>query len=101
MIKAIEYNTRIHGGDAAIMLDESSDQRQYTYQVPGYTTYNPVTTYSTGSAYGNYYGSGGYGHGSAYGSSTSTTYVPTYNPGYTGVGTVTRHSIDAAIIKFK
>jgi hypothetical protein len=105
MIKAIEYNARQAGADAAILVDSSSNAQQYTYTIPGYVTTQPVTTYSTGSAYGsaNYYGAGGYGHGtgSAYGSSTSTTYVPVYNPGYTGVGTVVRHSIDALMIVFK
>lgn len=105
MNKAIEYNARKAGADAVIMLDSSSSAQQYTYTVPGYTTTQPVTTYSSGSAYGtsNYYGSGGYGYGSAsaYGSSTSTTYVPVYQQGYTGVGTVVRHSIDAAMIVYK
>jgi hypothetical protein len=105
MIKAIEYNARQAGADAAILVDSSSNTQQFTYRVPGYTTTQPVTTFSSGSAYGSadYYGAGGYGYGSgsAYGSSTSTTYVPVYHPGYTGVGTVVRHSIDAMMIVFK
>jgi len=104
MIKAIEYNARQAGADAAILVDSSSTSHQYTYTVPGYVATQPVTTYTTGLAYsaGNYCGSRGYGYGgSTYGSSTSTTYVPVYNPGYTGVGTVVRHSIDALMIVFK
>ena len=101
MIRAIEFNARQAGGDAAIMVDSSSSAQQYTYQVPGYTTQQPVTTYSSGQATANYYGSGGYGYGSAYGSGTSTTYVPVYHPGYTGVGTAVRHNIDAVIIKYQ
>jgi hypothetical protein len=106
MIKAIEYNARKAGADAAIMLSSSSSEHQYTYTVPGYTTTTPVTTYSSGSAYGsaNYYGSDGYygsGSGSAYGSSVSTTYVPVYHPGYTGIGTAVRYSIDAQMIVYK
>lgn len=105
MMEAIRYNARKNGADAAVMIDESSHTKEYTYTVPGYTTTTPVTTYSSGSAYGsaNYYGSGGYGHasGSAYGSGVSTTYVPTYHPGYTGVDSVTITSIDAALIRYK
>ena len=101
MIRAIEYNARRVGADAAIMLYSNSTAHQYNYTVPGYTTYQPVTTYSTAQANANYYGSGGYGYGSAYGSGTSTTYVPQYNPGYTGVGTVVRHHIDAVLIRFQ
>jgi hypothetical protein len=106
MIKAIEYNARQAGADAAIMLSSSRSEHQYTYTVPGYTTTQPVTTYSSASAYGtaNYYGSygySGYGTSSAYGSGVSTTYVPVYHPGYTGVGTVIRHSIDAEMILYK
>lgn len=101
MIRAIEYNARKVGADAAIMLDSNSSAEQYTYTVPGYTTYQPVTTYSTGHANANYYGTGGYGYGSAYGSGTSTTYVPQYHPGYTGVGTTVRHRIDALLIRFE
>jgi hypothetical protein len=106
MIKAIEYNARQAGADAAVMVDSSSASQQFTYTVPGYTTTQPVTTYSSGSAYGtaNYYGSGGYsgyGTSSVYGSGTSTTYVPVHTPGYTGVGTSTRHSIAALMIIFK
>ena len=105
MIDAIKYNARQNGADAVVMISEDSNTQQYNYTVPGYTTTTPVTTYSSGSAYGsaNYYGSNGYGHatGSAYGSGTSTTYVPTYHPGYTGVGSVTINSIDAAMLKYK
>lgn len=101
MIRAIEYNARQAGADAAIMLKSSSSAHQYTYYVPGYTTYEPVTTYSSGSATADYYGSGGSGYGTAYGSGTSTTYVPQYHEGYTGVGTVIRHEIDALMIRFQ
>jgi hypothetical protein len=101
MIRAIEYNARRVGADAAILIDSNSAIQHYTYNVPGYTTYQPVTTYGTAQANASYFGSGGYGYGSAYGTSTSTTYVPQYNPGYTGIGSVTRHYIDALLIRFK
>jgi hypothetical protein len=59
---------------------------------------------STGSPYGRGHGYApadlyGYPHNSAYGA--ATTYVPVYHPGYTGVKTVTRDSIDAEMIVYK
>lgn len=101
MIRSIEYNTRQAGGDAAIMLNSGARTQQYTYYVPGYTTYDTVTTHSSGNATANYYGSRGYGYATAQGSGTSTTYVPRHVPGYTGVGTTVRHSIDALIIRYQ
>lgn len=106
MMKAIEYNARQSGADVAVLVDSSSSSNQYTYRVPGYTTNEAVTTYSSGSAYGtaNYYGSNGYsgyGTSSAYGSGTSTTYVPVYHEGYTGVGTTTTNSIEAVMVILK
>jgi hypothetical protein len=101
MIRAIQYNTRIHGGDAAIMLHEDTEQRPYNYYVPGYTSYYPVTTYSAGVANTKYCGPGSPGSRSEYGTSTSTTYIPVFNPGYMSVGMLTLHSIDASIIRYK
>jgi len=101
MIRAIQYNTRIHGGDAAIMLHEDTEQRPYNYYVPGYTSYFPVTTYSAGVANTKYCGPGNPGSRSEYGTSTSTTYIPVFNPGYMSVGMLTLHSIDASIIRYK
>lgn len=105
MMESIRYNARKNGADAAIMLDEQSHSEQHSYTVPGYTTTTPVTTYSSGSAYGsaNYFGMDGYGYAtsSAYGSGVSTTYVPQYHPGYTGVRTVTIQAIDALLIRYK
>jgi len=101
MIRAIQYNSRLHGGDAAIMLHEDTEQRPYNYYVPGYTSYVPVTTYSFGTANSRYCGPGGPGHRSEYGTSTSTTYLPAFNPGYMSVGMLTLRSIDASIIRYK
>lgn len=101
MIRAIQYNTRLHGGDAAIMLHENTEQRPYNYYVPGYTSYVPVTTYSFGTANSRYCGPGGPGRRTEYGTSTSTTYLPAFNPGYMGVGMLTLRSIDASIIRYK
>jgi hypothetical protein len=101
MIRAIHYNTRLHGGDAAIMLHEDTEQRPYNYYVPGYTSYVPVTTYSFGTANSRYCGPGGPGRRTEYGTSTSTTYLPAFNPGYMGVGMLTLRSIDASIIRYK
>ncbi|MEI8292371.1 MAG: hypothetical protein WCG66_00120 [bacterium] len=101
MIKAIQYNARIHGGDAAIMLHENTEQRPYNYYVPGYTSYVPVTTYSFGAANSAICGPGGPGRRTEYGTSTSTTYLPAFNPGYISVGMLTLHSIDALIIRYK
>jgi hypothetical protein len=101
MIRAIQYNARIHGGDAAIMLHEETERRPYNYYVPGYTSYVPVTTYSVGGANSRYCGPSGPGYRSDYGTSTSTTYLPTFNPGYMSVGVLTLHSIDASIIRYR
>ena len=101
MIRAIQYNARLHGGDAAIMLHEDTEQRPYNYYVPGYTSYVPVTTYSFGTANSRYCGPGGPGYRSEYGTSTSTTYLPAFNPGYMSVGMLTLRSIDASIIRYK
>jgi hypothetical protein len=49
---------------------------QRTVTTGGYTTYKPVTTYQSGSVYGNYGGSALY-------SGSSTTYVPQTSPVYT------------------
>jgi hypothetical protein len=101
MIRAIEYNARLHGGDAAIMLHEDTEQRPYNYYVPGYTSYVPVTTYTFGTANSRYCGPDGPGRRSEYGTSTSTTYLPSFNPGYMSVGMLTLRSIDASIIRYK
>ena len=101
MIRAIHYNTRLQGGDAAIMLHEDIEQRPYNYYVPGYTSYVPVTTYSFGTANSRYCGPGGPTRRSEYGTSTSTTYLPAFNLGYMGVGMLTLRSIDASIIRYK
>ncbi|PAZ01413.1 MAG: hypothetical protein CAK90_00510 [Spartobacteria bacterium AMD-G4] len=101
MIRAIHYNTRLQGGDAAIMLHEDIEQRPYNYYVPGYTSYVPVTTYSFGTTNSRYCGPGGPTRRSEYGTSTSTTYLPAFNPGYMGVGMLTLRSIDASIIRYK
>ena len=45
---------------------------QSNVQIGGFTTTTPVTTYNTGSVYGN--------NGSAFYSGTSTSYVPTTTP---------------------
>lgn len=101
MIRSIQYNARLHGGDAAIMLHEDTEQRPYNYYVPGYTSYVPVTTYSFGTANSRYCGPGGPGRSTEYGTSTSTTYLPAFNPGYMSVGMLTLRTIDASIIRYK
>lgn len=105
MMDAIRYNARKNGADAAIMVDEAIRTEKYNYTVPGYTTTTPVTTHSSGSAYGsaNYFGSGAYGHASSsvHSSATSTTYIPQYHPGHTGVKSVTIQGIDVLLIRYK
>ena len=101
MIRSIQYNTRLHGGDAAIMLHENTEQRPYNYYVPGYTSYVPVTTYSFGTANSRYCGPGGPGRSTESGTVTSTTYLPAFNPGYMSVGMLTLRTIDASIIRYK
>ncbi len=117
MVKAMRHNARIHGADAVVLKSTDSQQEQYTYYVPGYTTYKPVTTYHSGSVYSSgsssasadVYGSGGYAYGRASGTSsgsgyysgTTRTYVPEYHPGYTGIGTRVRISIDADMVVFR
>jgi hypothetical protein len=94
MLDAVRYNARLAGADAVVMDTANTTTHQYTYHVPGYTTYQPVTTYGNA----NYYGSGGsYG----YATGTSTSYVPEYNPGYSGVGTVLVEHANAVMIKFQ
>jgi hypothetical protein len=106
MIKAIEYNARQAGADAAIMLYSSNSLEQYTYTVPGHTTHEAVTTYSSGSSYGNanLNGSDGYSGTANFNEDsfgTSTTYVPVNHPAHNEVGTRMRYYIDAEMIVFK
>lgn len=106
MIECLEHNARESGADAVILTSSNSSTSQESYHVSGYTTTHPITTYSQGSAYGhaNYYGSNGYygtANATAYGSSTSTTYVPVYHEGYTGVRNVTTTRMEALFIRFK
>ena len=95
--KALQHNARKAGADAVVVLQTGSETSQVPYSVPGYTTYQPVTTNSTFRA--NAYGTEGYATATGYG--TSTTNVPVYHPGFSGVRTVVRESIDACMIKLK
>lgn len=95
MIEAIEHNARRVGADAAIMLQSKSQPFQYSYNVPGYTTSQPVTT----NLYG--YSTGALGYTSRRYAGSATSYVPVAHQGYTAVQTVIRHSVDAEMIVFK
>jgi hypothetical protein len=95
MIEAIEHNARKVGADAAIMLASRSQPFQFAYNVPGYTTTQPVTT----NLYG--YSTGALGYTSRRYAGTATSYVPVTHQGYTAVKTGIRHSVDAEMIVYK
>ncbi len=98
MMDCLVYNARRVGADAVILASASTTAHPYSYNLPGYTAQQPVTTYTQATRM--YYGSGGYaGYGTA--SGTSTSYVPVYHPGYSGVGTAFRTSVDAFMIRLK
>lgn len=98
MMECLRYNARRAGADAVILADSKTTEHPYSYYVPGYTTQQPVTSYSNASA--NFYGSGGFsGYGTAYG--TSTSYVPVYHEGYSAQGVIFRTQIDAYMIRLK
>lgn len=101
MIRSIQYNARLHGGDAAIMVHEDTEQRPYNYYVPGTTSFVPVTTYGFGVANTRYCGTDGPSRVTEYGTTSYTTYLPTFTPGYMGVGMLTLRSVDAQIIRYK
>ena len=103
MIKALKYNARRAGADAAIVLSSSSSEEQTIRQVQGYTSMVQVPANATGTTYGKGPGTApadlyGYPHNS-YGGSTA--YVPVYHPGYTVQQTAIRYSIDAQMIVYK
>jgi hypothetical protein len=95
--KALQHNARKAGADAVVILRTGSETTQVPYTVPGYTTYQPVVTNSTYRA--NAYGSGGYASATGYG--TSTTNVPVYTPGFSGVRNVTMESVEACMIRLR
>ncbi len=61
------------GADGIVGMMVNNTPYQYQYYVPGHTTYDPVTTYQSGTFYGSTPG---------YYSGTSTSSVPVYHPGY-------------------
>lgn len=98
MMECLEWNGRRVGADAVILANSNTTPQQYTYNIPGYTSQEPVTSYGNTTA--NYYGNNGYS-GYGYGNSTTTTYVPVYHEGYNGTGVVYRTAVNAYMIVFQ
>lgn len=85
MRKSMIYNAQIHGADAVVLKDVSSNTQTAFYQVPPQFNYVPVTgTYCK--------------NGKSY---TYTNFIPVYQPGYLQPYTSTITAIDAEMIVLK
>ncbi len=85
MRKSMIYNAQIHGADAVLLRDASSNTQTSYVQVPPQFNYVPVTgTYCK--------------NGKSY---TYTNYVPVFQPGYVQPYSSTITAIDAEMIVLK
>ncbi len=89
MIEQFLDAARKHGADGIANPNINQTPYQAAMYMPGYTTYQPVTTYNQGTATASAFGTGGYAQGYGTYNGTSTTYAPINNPGqvipYVGV----------------
>jgi hypothetical protein len=103
--KVIEYCSRQNGADAVIMVGSGATNHAFSHTIPGHTSWVPVTTYSSGSAFGtaSYYGSSGSGTANftTSGSSVSRTSFPVYNPPETRTNVESYRWVDAVMIRYK
>ncbi|MBU1810544.1 MAG: hypothetical protein KJ629_05310 [Candidatus Omnitrophica bacterium] len=67
------------GADAVINWNIGVEEKSGIRYYPSYTTYEPITTYHTGKAQANAYGTGGYASGTGTYSGQDTTYIPQYH----------------------
>ena len=84
--KSMVYNAQINGADAVVLKTVKTRQQTSFYQVPPRTDWVPSTGYYQGR------------HGKVYG---YTTWVPYFQPGYTGAHTSNITGIDSDMIVFK
>jgi len=84
--KSMVYNGQIHGADAVVLKSVTTRQQTNLYSVPPRVDYAPSTGYYRSK------------HGKV---ETYTTWIPYYQPGYTGAYTSSITGLDSEMIVLK